>query len=1204
MPEWTREQRDAITDRGHSLIVCAAAGSGKTAVLVERIVSLVREGCPVEQMLVVTFTNAAAGEMRLRIGEALSCAALEDPAMGEQAMALSRASISTLHRFCGNLLRENFQALGLDPAFRIADEQECGVLSAQAMEDALYSCYEVGSEVFLAADACYTQEELSELAGSLRRFMMTRPDPWGWLDEAVAACGADAQTLGGSPAVQLLLADAQTTLGGLCADAEETLAICRRPDGPAHYAAACAQDAALIVDLLGAARRGYMPLRAALTEASYAALGRKKKGDVFDEALAETVKARRDALKKAVRELAAGFAPTLEEAAEDLRLTRAPLEGLAELVRTYDALYGAAKRRRGVLDFDDLEHGALEALAHPEVREALRARYRYVFVDEYQDSSAIQEAILGSFAREDGQFLVGDVKQSIYRFRQAEPQLFLRKAALYDSEAEQSARRIDLQRNFRSRANVLAGVNAVFSRIMRREATEIEYDAREALIPGLPARADDPPLELHLIYRAGEAQDGADDAAEEAGPGDGGPGDGVPGDGGPGDGEPEGLPDERELAAVEREAQIAAARIQALVGTMFYDAKQGRERPLGYRDMAVLMRVARGSAPLAADVLAGAGIPVFCDAGEGYFDMPEIRAMMALLTAIDNGAKDEALLAALKGPALGLEDSELAGIRIHTPDTRVPFYEAVRRYREEMDDALSERLRGFEARLARWRLCARHQGVDRLIERIYTETGFPAQVGALPGGAARQANLHLLTSRARAFMRAQGGSLHAFLAYAGRLRAGGDSMSASAIGESEDVVRIMTTHKSKGLEFPVVLVLGLGKKLGGQSLRAHLLLHAQLGVGLPCVDTALMSERDTLLRRAIRVQTAREQLAEEVRILYVAMTRARERLILIGDTGRAQPPKSFFAGGDTGSLLAMRTGLEMIAPTLAAAGAGLTIAQEEILAGDSRWQVFAHRAGPSGAALRRTDEGVSRLLAALEAEPLEDEALAALMAFDPGQGAAAVRKTSVSAVLRDEKRAAQEAAARASGEETPPLPGQRTEIVRLPRFMQEQRMTGAQIGTAFHRMMRMLDLCALRAASDLSGELTRQAEAMRTDGVITAQEAAAVPVRLLTALMASPLGVRMLRAERLEREWAFTFRRTDDSGAQQLIQGVIDCCFVEDGQWVLADYKTDSPADVPGAIARHRPQLELYAQALSQITGMPVKERLLVLVRSGLSYNV
>ena len=1206
MPEWTREQRDAITDRGHSLIVCAAAGSGKTAVLVERIVSLVREGCPVEQMLVVTFTNAAAGEMRLRIGEALSRAALDDPAMGEQAMALSRASISTLHRFCGNLLRENFQALGLDPAFRIADEQECGVLGAQAMEDALYSCYEVGSEAFLAADACYTQEELADLAGSLRRFMMTRPDPWGWLDGAVAACGADAQTLGESPAVQLLLADAQTALGGLCADAEETLALCRRPGGPAHYAEACAQDAALLSDLIEAAGRGYMPLRAALTEVRYAALGRKKKGDVFDEALAETVKARRDALKKAVRELAGSFAPTLEEAAEDLQMTRAPLEGLAELVRTYDALYGAAKRRRGVLDFDDLEHGALEALAHPEVREALRARYRYVFVDEYQDSSAIQEAILGSFAREDGQFLVGDVKQSIYRFRQAEPQLFLRKAARYDSEAEESARRIDLQRNFRSRANVLAGVNAVFSRIMRREATEIEYDAREALIPGLPARADDPPLELHLIYKTGEEQDAAasaDDASDEAQSAareDGLPGDGLPGDGLPGDG----LPDERELAAVEREAQIAAARINALVGTTFYDAKQGRERPLGYRDMAVLMRVARGSAPLAADVLAGAGIPVFCDAGEGYFDMPEIRAMMALLTAIDNGAKDEALLAALKGPALGLEDSELAAIRIHTPDARVPFHEAVRCYREEMDDALAEKLRGFEARLARWRLCVRHQGVDRLIERIYTETGFPAQAGALPGGAARQANLHLLTSRARAFVRAQGGSLHAFLAYAGRLRAGGDSMSASAIGESEDVVRIMTTHKSKGLEFPVVLVLGLGKKLGGQSQRARLLLHAQLGVGLPCVDTALMSERDTLLRRAIRVQTAREQLAEEVRILYVAMTRARERLILIGDVGRAQPPKSFFAGGDTGSLLAMRTGLEMIAPTLAAAGAGLTIAQEEILAGDSRWQVFAHRADAAGAALRRTDEGVSRLLAVLEAEPLEDEALAALMAFDPGQGAPAVRKTSVSAVLRDEKRAAQEAAARASGEEAPPLPGERTEIVRLPRFMQEQRMTGAQIGTAFHRMMRMLDLQALRAAGDLEGEIRRQAEAMRADGVVTAQEAAAVPVRLLTALMASPLGVRMLRAGRLEREWAFTFRRTDDSGAQQLIQGVIDCCFVEDGQWVLLDYKTDSPADAAGAIARHRPQLELYAQALSQITGMPVKERLLVLVRSGLSYTV
>ena len=1183
MPQWTQEQLDAITDRGHSLIVCAAAGSGKTAVLVERIVRLVIEGCPVEDMLVVTFTNAAAGEMRLRIGEALSRAARENPALGEQVLALSRASISTLHRFCGNLLRENFQALGLDPAFRIGDEQECGVMSRQAMEDALYSCYEVGSADFLAADACYTQEELTELARSLYVFMMTRPDPWAWLDNAVAACGADADALGESEAAAVLTLDALAALSRLLKQAQETLALCRGKDGPLYYAAACEQDVSLLDSLLDAAGRGYAPLRAALADASFAALGRKKKGDTGNAAVAEAVKARRDALKKAVRELADRFAHSLEEAAQDLELTRAPLAGLAELVRTYDALYRAAKRRRGVLDFDDLEHGALQALALPEVRAALRARYRYVFVDEYQDSSAIQEAILGCFAPEDGQFLVGDVKQSIYRFRQAEPGLFLEKAARFDREDEPLMRRIDLQRNFRSRANVLAGVNAVFSRIMRREATEIEYDEREALIPGLPVREDDPPLELHLLYREStEDGDGAQEADAQDNPGD-----------------------ARELAAVEREAKVAAQRIRALVGTPFYDVKRGEERPLAWRDMAVLLRVARGSAALAAEVLAQEGIPVFCDAGEGYFDMPEIRAMMALLSAIDNGAQNEALLAALRGPALGLTDAELAQIRMATPDVRVPYHEAVRRYRQTMDDALAARLNAFEERLARWRLCARHQGVDRLVERICAETGFAAQAGALPGGAARQANLHLLASRARTFVHTQGGSLHAFLAYAARLRAGGDAMSASAIGESEDVVRIMTTHKSKGLEFPVVIVLGMGRRLGGQSARARLLLHARLGATLPCVDVDLGSERETLLRRAIRIQTEREQLAEEVRILYVAMTRARERLILIGDVGRDAPPDAWRAGMDAGSLLAMRTELDMVAPVLAQAGAALTIPEEEVRADGSVWRVFAHRAAGTQGERRRTDERVAALLADLESAPAQDDELARLLAFEPGQGARAVRKTSVSAVLRDEKRAREEAAAQTAGEDgTQAVPGERTELVRLPRFMQEQRMTGAQIGTAFHRVMRMLDLDALRASGDLAGEVSRQLEQMAASGVLTAAEARAVPARMVTALLASPLGVRMLAGDALHREWAFTYDRTAADGTRQLVQGMIDCCFIERGAWVLVDYKTDSPGDVPGVLARHRPQLALYAEALEAITGMPVRERVLYLVRAGAGYPV
>ena len=1155
MPKWTQQQQTASEDRGHSLIVCAAAGSGKTAVLVERIVQLVREGCPIENMLVVTFTNAAAGEMRQRIGEALGKAAREEPALGEQVMALSRASISTLHRFCGNLLREHFQALSIDPGFRIGDEQECGVLSHQAMEDAVYSCYEVGSDAFLAADRCYTQEELSELAFALHRFMMTRPDPWAFLSRAQEMVRMTGEAFEQSPAARLLADFAGRRLEHLCANARETLALCEGENGPLHYAAACGMDVQLTADLAEAAKGGYTALHDALHGVTFAALGRKKKTDVFDEDIADRVKARRDALKKAVADLQTAFALTMEDAAADIRMTAAPLDGLAELAKTYDTLYTAAKRQRGLMDFDDLEHGALAALELPEVRAALREQYRYVFIDEYQDSSAIQEAIIGSFAREDGLFLVGDVKQSIYRFRQAEPSLFLQKAARFDLPEREQERRIDLQKNFRSRANVLEAANAVFGRIMRAEETEIEYDEREKLFCGLPAREDDPPVELHILYQPGE--DSAEEDDETA---------------------------ERELVAVEREAKVVAARIRELVGTPFYDAKTETERPLRYRDMTVLMRAVRGSAPLASQMLESEGIPVFCDAGEGYFDIPEIRAMTALLQTIENGARDEPLLAALRGPALGLDESELAEIRIHTPDTKIPYYEAVRRYREEMDDALAEKLRTFEEKRARWRLCARNQGVDRLIERIYAETGFLAQAGALPGGAARQANLHLLTARARTFAGTQGGSLHAFLRYAERLRAGGDSMSASAIGESEDVVRIMTTHKSKGLEFPVVFVLALGRKMSGQSLRARALMDAQLGVGLPCIDTEMNSERDTLLRRAIRVKAQREQLAEEVRVLYVALTRARERLILVGSVSGDKPPGKW----KSADLSEMNTGLDMIVPALMQAGASLTIREEAVRLDDSTWRVFAHVGGAAGGLPRRTEDAVLRLLAELAAAP-RDEALIRLMNFKP-DAKAAVRKTTVSAVLRDEKRAAQE-------EE--PLPD--APLMRLPRFMEEQQMTGAQIGTAFHRMMRMFDFDALRATHNLEEEIDRQRAALLEKGIVSENELATVRPRLLVRLFASPLGVRMLAAEELHREWAFTYRRETEDGAQ-LLQGVIDCCFVERGAWVLVDYKTD--ADAAGAIERHRPQLELYAQALTGITGMPVRERVLYLVRAGMGYQV
>ena len=1180
MPEWTEQQRDAIEDRGHSLIVCAAAGSGKTAVLTERITRLVAEGTALTDMLIVTFTKAAASEMRSRIAESLRRAAAEAEGearawLAEQSMSVGRAQISTLHSFCGRLLREHFEALTIDPSFRVADEQECAVLKESAMNDALYGCYEAGSEAFLTADARFGEAEMAPMARKLRTFAQTQPSPEAFYARALRSLsGTDAEILS-LPGVAELTGAGLARLPALTALADSILMECGEALPPSYVKAATA-DAALLHALGDAARDGWRGVHAFLTASmpegklTWARLGPAGKNS--DKGLMEEIKARREVLKAGTTEALSLYWTAPEDAAGDIRETAKPLAGLIELAETWGALYTAAKRRRGVLDFDDLEREALRALQTEGtgIREALAQQYRYVFVDEYQDSSEVQEAILSAFAnlgRSDGLFQVGDVKQSIYRFRRAEPSLFRDKAAAYAKPENGWARRIDLNANFRSRANVLAAVNAVFEVLMRADETEIEYDEREHLYPGLPVREDDPPVELHVMHQTDDQALSPEERAERER-----------------QREAEESDEIREARGLECEALLAAQRMKALHGTPLYDGKLGETRPMRWRDMAVLMRKVSKNAARVSEILAAQGIPVFCDVGQAYFEIPEVDQTIAILKAVDNGSNDIALLSALRGPALGFSDSDLAEIRIRG-GKKVSFHEAVR-LAEAGEDDLAARLREAHQKLDFWRLCARHQGVDRLIGRIFAESRLPLLAAAQPDGAGRLANLHLLESRARGFMANQGGSLHAFLAYVARLKSGGDNASASALGENEDVVRVMSIHKSKGLEFPAVFVLGLGAKLTGKDEREPLLLDAQLGAALPCVDTALNTRRTTLLEQAIAARAARAARAEEIRVLYVAMTRARDRLILIGSAPKKLPER-WSAGTGPETLSGIQTGLDMLCPLLMSAGVDFH-ADQEAVTGQARWQVCMHDPELYALAMN-SDDPAERLARMLRQEP--DPAISRLLRFRP-EAEESVRKTSVSAVLRDEK-FRQEAA-----EDLP----RSTELAQRPRFMMEKKLTGAEIGTAFHREACAADLDSLRAAPDPAAEAAAQAESMLARGVITQAEARAVPPRMLAALYGSPLGRRILASGRVEREWAFTWRRKGEQ--EQILQGVIDCCFLEDGHWVLVDYKTDAPKDIRAVLDRHRPQLALYQEALEALTGIPVAERLLWLVRAGRAYQI
>ena len=1156
--KWTPQQEAAITARGGDLLVAAAAGSGKTAVLVERICALVREGTPIDDMLVVTFTNAAAAEMRQRITEAFEHAAAEGDAFAAaQSIRIEHASISTLHRFCITVLRTHFQAAGVDPSFRTGDDAQTQVLRESAMQDAIDACFESKDPCFEVLCECFRDEQLPELAFSVYRFMMSRPDPWTWLDQAIAAGDTTDAALSRSPWIETLLEHARLTLAGAQEWIDRMYSLVAHPAGPVGYEGTAAGDAQVLSGLTEALPGGYDAFSQALAAVKWSRLPSKSGAD--DPELADRFKSARDELKKTVKSLAEGFTQPLFQAAEDIASMADVLRGLETLLKTFSALYTALKTQRNLLDYNDLEHLTLRALAEDAVADALREKYAFIFVDEYQDSNAIQETILSRIARPGGLFFVGDVKQSIYGFRQAEPSLFLSKYARFSPQEGAPERKIDLNQNFRSRKNVLECTNAVFARCMRGAVTDIDYDAQARLYAGLAHPDPDPATEVLLISSETDSPeaDGAwdEEAAEET----------------------------ENLTRIEQEALVCAQRIRDMVGRQtIFDAKANAHRPIRYRDIAILLRSMRVSGPVIVQILAAQGIPAACDAGEGYFDIPEVRQMLCLLQVIDNGLTDEAYLAALHGESVRMDEESLAVIRIAYPEEA--FSSACARYAAEKENEIALILRAFASKIENYRLIARYQPLEALVSRVMNESGIYARAGALPGGAARQANLRLLCQRAREYQSTQNGSLGGFLAYAQKLRAGGDSQSARLMSENEDVVRVMTMHKSKGLEFPIVFLLALGQRFNFRAHASPLLLHAQLGLGMLCYDTSLRAIRSTLSHDAVRIRLRHDALCEEIRVLYVAMTRARDRLFLIGTLSPAQPLEKLCRPLTDSALSGARTFLQLVMPALLDHPIPLSLNVPMPIETDgSHWNLTLLPAPHVKKRENAQDLPLSALLEALESSPVPVNDVSRRLALRVPAHQPSQLKTSVTQLLRE-------------GETDPAL----EPLHRLPQFMEQSALSGASRGTLFHTAMREVDLSAVARAQDRLSEIERQLDSLLSRGILTPEERKALFAGDMAAFFASSMGVRLLEAADVRREWPFTWRmRTQDGDT--LVQGVIDCCFLERGAWVVLDYKTDGGD--PGAIlSRYREQIALYARALHEITDIPVREKWLYLTRHRNSY--
>ena len=1128
MTQWTAGQRAAIDARNPSVLVSAAAGSGKTAVLVERVLSLLREGGQIDRMLIVTFTRAAAGEMRERIGRRLEEEGA-DAHLRRQAMRLNRAAICTLHVFCARVLRDHFEAAGVDPLARIADEEKLNALRKQALDETLESAYAAPDEEEQALFSQFEDEQIVALTDQLYEFLMAQAEPWAWAEEHTRP-----ESAGSGPWLSLLRELCLSQLKGAAELLPAMEAILNSGGGPARYAPSFEADAALTAQLIQAAEDGTL----IGGKTAFARLSTKKAPPEEDPDAAAQFKLLREEWKKRVN-AARGLLPEhLERAEADLLHTLPPLRALCRLTHRMAGRYFQLKQARNYLDYSDLEHLTLKALKDPQVRDEVAGGFDALFIDEYQDVSGIQEAILQALhaGQSNLLFMVGDVKQSIYRFRLADPTLFLRKYQAYSLAPDAAERKILLQQNFRSDENVLLAVNEVFAHAMREKETEIAYDEAAMLRPGgnQPLGA---PVEVHLIK-----------APEEEGEENG------------------------ELTGGYRyEAAFVAKRIKELM--RFASVRTGEgSRPLRFRDIALLVRYASGRAPYIARALQMEGIPVYSDADARFFDLPEVVDLMNLLRVIDNPLQDLPLLGALRCPCFGFTEEELARIRLVDRSPGAPFHAAFLALLGQ-EGPLPEKAKNVWNQLDAWRFLAMNVPVDQLVWRVLEESGLYMRAGALEEGELRQANLRLLAERAQGESAREG--LGAFLRETGRLHASDDGKAAKTLGENEDVVRILTLHKSKGLEFPVVFLLEMARpfrKGDGAQLR----LHAKHGMALQYIDAQRRVTRDTCAFQALSGVSEREARAEEARLLYVGMTRARERLILVGSPRRLSAkldawarPATAYAAGSAGCML------DWVMQSLGGFREG-----EHIGKNGSVWRM-AYQSAQDLSALSPTRVIPPPPVPAGEANAAVAARLGREMPRQP------VLKTSVTAMA---KALLTESDAWESPADKRRLPEEPTK----PAFLEDERITAAQRGTVTHRVLGLVDYAFIRG-----GSIPEALDALSARGLLSAAERAAVRLDWLEGFFTSDVGKRTLQAKDVHREWAFNLK----GPGQTLIQGVIDLCFLEEGKWVLVDYKTDA-ADGPQLLARYGQQLRWYAQALRRITGCPVKETLVFSLRMGRAYPV
>lgn len=1263
--KFTPEQQRVIELHNSNILVSAAAGSGKTAVLVERIIRMICDGehpADIDRLLIVTFTNAAAAEMRERIAAGITARLEADPGnehIQKQSALLHNAQITTIDSFSLFLIRNHFNEIGLDPDFRVADEGEIKLLQQEVLAQLLEDAY-AGQFVPEAPEqfhACVEyfcpggrESVLEQHILNLSRYAGSFPWPAEWLEERKNDYAAgDMEALVHSDYGQYLTERVNRTVEGCLEKLREVKRLCELPDGPYMYGELTEAEIEQLERLTSC--KDLEEQAAKVPAVTFARLP-SKKDDSVDPAKRELAKAIRNSVKDTLSDLSESYFKTpLELAVEQGKACREPLRMLLDLVLEFDRRLLAAKQERHLIDFSDMEHYALQILLKREKVEETgsigtdRAKTKYrivpsdvameyrqyfqeILIDEYQDSNLVQEYLLSAISGEAeghyNRFMVGDVKQSIYKFRLARPELFLEKYDIYQETGDLC--RIDLAKNFRSRIQVVDAVNDVFSRIMSREIGGIAYDDKAALYPGAVYPAQEDPAygsELLLIRKPekGEREESGigEQHAEGAGV----------------------LVDYDNVRQLE--ALAIAARIKQLKGSLqVMEKSAGELRPVRYSDMVILLRTTSGWDEEFKKILEQQGIPVYITSKTGYFGALEVQELLQFLRVLDNPRQDIPLFGVMQSVFGGFTQEEIAQIRSggegHSRK-RMTLYEALKevaqsgRTVEEGEEIsagesageeaeLSQKADTFLQRIGHYRDLTPFTSIRDLLQRILDDYDYLNYVTALPAGSKRRANVEMLLTKASAFEKTSYFGLFHFIRYMEQLeKYDVDYGEADTLDENADVVRIMSIHKSKGLEFPVVFVSGLSKRFNMQDANQSLIVDMDLGVAVDYVDSVRRIKNKTLRRTVLSAKMKEDNLAEELRVLYVALTRAREKLILTAVLDKAdekwelaqmtgQERLTYLDFCEAGSYM------DFLLPILPQTGIAVkTLRTEDLAVEELREQL---RMGDRREQLRLIACGETTLTGDSEENERKLMYLRERFAYQyPHPGLQKLYTKTTVSELKIAAMAEKDEAAFHTFEEKEVVP-------YIPGFRREQeKVSGAVRGNAFHRTMELLDFTYLftesglftgcpnnyeeyRRGLDKNRLQNRLEEFLQRETIslrLTEEYAKAVSLPKILNFLEQELAYRMWRAQEqglLYREQPFVLgidaKRLDPDlpeGEKVLIQGIIDVFFIEDGEIVLLDYKTDVIDSLEALWNRYNVQIQYYEEALTKLMQMPVKERIL-----------